>query len=179
MKKNHYFLPFFLIVLTCFISFRFLFFVSYVHIKKVEFRQQLLENKSAEVIKFSFEKNDLFQNKNGFQWEKNNKELVVNGVYHEVVKIIKTATGAIVYAIEDKAENSLFQTYFSLNEDIQKDGTTLLKQILNLNYLAPNTLAQNNVEYKKITYIEAKILFSPLVYVLKTIKPPEILSLYF
>ena len=100
MKRINRFFPFLLILLTCLISSRFLFFVSYIHLQKSEFRKQLIYGNTREIVQFNLAESDLYLDKNGFEWKEKNKELVVNGVYHEVISITKKKrTGLCICAV--------------------------------------------------------------------------------
>lgn len=103
------------ILIFLLISLRFAFFISYVKSQKSEFRKQLIASCMASVKKISIRPNQLYRSHRGFEWKENNKELVINGVYHEVVRVERHGSMHEVFIIEDKQENQLFQRYFKLN----------------------------------------------------------------
>lgn len=173
MKKTKYLLPFFLIALICVTSFRFFFFVSYVRLQKTDFRRELLLNGSKELLRFEFSENELFKDTKGFEWKKHNKELVVQGVYHEVIKVVLSGKKALVFAIPDKEENTLFQTYFSLQKNIQNNGPDLVKLLLNLSYLEPRFDFSASRQITSFKPIISKTIFHSDHFRLKSIKPPE------
>ena len=112
MKRASAGISIFFILILLFMNARFVVFTSYVKSQKQEFRKQALAQNLSELIQIETEAGELYKNKRGFEWEKNNKELVVNGVYHEVLSIVIKGGKAIITIIPDKAENNLFQQYF-------------------------------------------------------------------
>lgn len=166
--------PFILLLIIGAITFRFLFFISYIKVQKADFRKQLLIESNNKLIEVKISNDDLFNNKTGFEWKHNNKELVINGVYHEVISIKKIKTYSIVSVIEDKAENSLFKKFFCLHKGIHKDFADLIKLLLNLTYL-PNSeshqiaiLSQYDIQIQE--FVDQ---FLNHDFFLKKIKPPQ------
>ncbi len=178
MKRIHVLFPFLFILLICLISARFLFFVSYIHIQKAEFRKQLIVKETRDIVQFEFSEDALFLNKNGVEWKEKNKELVVKGVYHEVVSITKKNGRVIVSAIEDKTENKLFQKYFALNKHIQHGASELIKHLLSFTYLHTPFSYEFKASFQEIKPETKKTLSISSKYVLKSIKPPEIQSVF-
>lgn len=165
--------PFILLLIIGVITFRFLFFISYIKVQKSDFRKQLIAETNAKVFEVQFSSSDAFINKNGFEWKEKNKELVINGVYHEVISIKKFKDYILVSVIEDKTENNLFKKFFSANTGIHKDFTDLIKLLLNLNYL-------NGFSDFKIVTLVANLQLNPTEslinesdFYLKLIKPPQ------
>lgn len=173
MKKTKSLLPFFLIALICITSFRFFFFVSYIRLQKTDFRRQLLLSGSKELLRFEFSENELFHDAKGFEWKKQNKELVVQGVYHEVIKVLLIGKKAMVFAIPDKKENTLFQSYFGLQKNIQDNGPDLVKSLLNLTYLEPCFDFSVRRQITQFKPLLSKIIFHSDHFRSKSIKPPE------
>ncbi len=166
--------PFILLFLIGVMSFRFLFFISYIKAQKKDFRQQLISSTTNQVVEVKFSSNDIYVNKNGFEWKEKNKELVINGQYHEVVSVIKVKDHFIVKIIEDKAENKLFQNFFCANKDIQHNYLDLVKVLLNFNYL--NDPHERQIHSFYIYVVQKPIadwVFSDSQFSLKQIKPPQ------
>ena len=165
--------PFILLLIIGVISFRFLFFISYIKVQKTDFRKQLIAESNSKVVEVKFSNEDLYKNKNGFEWKEKNKELVIDGIFHEVIGIKKFKDHSIVSIIEDKAENSLFKKFFSMHKGIHKDFSDLIKLLLNLTYL------QNDTEhgfYQTVVLNKlnsSEMLFSDFLFYLKKIKPPQ------
>ena len=166
--------PFVILLIIGVITFRFLFFISYIKVQKHNFRDQLIKESKNEVFEVQLAENDLFMDKPGFDWKENNKELVIDGVYHEVIAIKKSNGKAIVFLIEDKAENTLFKNFFCANKGIHKDFADLIKLLLNLNYHQDN----NTVSFKqtdlKPQLIRSEIQFTDQKFFLKQFKPPRV-----
>jgi hypothetical protein len=102
----------FFILILLFMNARFVLFTSYVKSQKQEFRKQALAQNLSELIQIETEAGELYKNKRGFEWEKNNKELVISGVYHEVLNVVLSNGKALITIIPDKAENELFAYFF-------------------------------------------------------------------
>ncbi|MDI1354737.1 MAG: hypothetical protein PSX36_07455 [bacterium] len=167
------YLPFLLIFILISIVFRFVFFMSFVHFEKSEFRRKLLETKSKQVIELRFDNRDLFLDKNSFEWKKDNKELVINGQYHEVIRITKLKGIALVYVIADKAENELFKKYYGLNKTVHGNFTEIIKLLLNLTYLEPHFKFEPASEPaigEKRTFYRMCLQNA---YIIKLLKPPR------
>ena len=67
--------PFILLLIIGAISFRFLFFISYIKGQKSDFRKQILSENTKDLKLVKFSNDDVFKNKNGFEWKEHNKEL--------------------------------------------------------------------------------------------------------
>lgn len=139
MKKISGFVPFLLIFVVCIVSIRFLFFISYIQFQKSNLRAQLLTDKSAEILRLTFAENDVYEDQKGFEWKENNKELVINGKYFEVLKTEKVNGKIIVSVLADKAEDELINAFFDSKKNSDTDFVNLLKDFLNLTYLKDHT----------------------------------------
>jgi hypothetical protein len=165
--------PFVLLLIIGVITFRFIFFISYIKVQKHNFRDQLIKESKSEVFEVQLAEGDLFIDKPGFDWKENNKELVIEGVYHEVIAVKKINGKAFVSLIEDKAENTLFKNFFCANKGIHKDFADLIKLLLNLTYLENNnSLGLIKVEVSAQLNV-ADLLFEDFKFYLKQIKPPR------
>ena len=165
--------PFILLLIIGAITFRFLFFISYIKGQKNDLRQQLLSENNTALVEVEFLNSDVFENKNGFEWKEHNKELVINGIYHEIISIKKYKDHTIVSIIEDKAENSLFKKFFCMNKGIHKDFADLIQILLNLTYV--QSIPEIDFEQKadKIQFFPTTIQFSDFQFNLRSIKPPQ------
>jgi hypothetical protein len=165
--------PFILLLIIGVITFRFLFFISYIIGQKNDLRQQLLSENNTALVEVEFLNSDVFENKNGFEWKEHNKELVINGIYHEIISIKKYKDHTIVSIIEDKAENSLFKKFFCLNKGIHKDFADLIQILLNLTYV--QSIPEIDFEQKadKIQFFPTTIQFSDFQFNHRSIKPPQ------
>lgn len=166
--------PFVILLIIGVITFRFLFFISYIKVQKHNFRDQLIKESKNEVFEVQLAENDLFMDKPGFDWKENNKELVIDGVYHEVIAIKKINGKAIVSLIEDKAENTLFKKFFSANKSIHKNFADLIQLLLNLTYHE----TRYDISFKqtdlKPQLVRSEIQFTDQKFFLKQFKPPRV-----
>lgn len=152
MKKAAAVISVFFILILLIMNVRFMLFSTYVKSQKHDFRKQAIAQNLSELIKLDIKAGDLYKNKNGFEWEKNNKELVINGVYHEVLSVSVKNGRAVVTIIPDKAENELFARYFGEQQDAQKDHTLALLfmfTFLECGHREPLTLTEESYLYPK------------------------------
>lgn len=105
---------------------RFMVFNTYVRSQKQEFRKKTIEQNSKDLIQLQVKSEDLYKSKAGFEWEKNNKELVINGLYHEVLGVRINGNTATVIILPDVAENELFASYFCEQKNTQQDHPMML-----------------------------------------------------
>lgn len=165
--------PFILLLIIGAISFRFLFFISYIKGQKSDFRKQILSENTKDLKQVKFSNDDVFKNKNGFEWKEHNKELVINGIYHEVISVKKYKDHTIVSIIEDKAENTLFKKFFCMNKGIHKDFSDLIKLLLNFTCIQ-NIPVINFVQKQEIVQLNSAVFqFTDSQFYLKKIKPPQ------
>ena len=139
MKKLVPFCSFALIALITLIAFRYLFFLSYLRQQKSEFRAELIRDKHNEVTVLKISLEELFRDKINFEWKNHNKELVIEGKYHEVIKVEKLEKYALVYVIEDQAENDLMSHYFKLDKSKHNQSADLIKILLSHYYYNNST----------------------------------------
>jgi hypothetical protein len=105
---------------------RFMLFNTYVRSQKQEFRKKTIEQYSKDLIQLQVKSEDLYKSKAGFEWEKNNKELVINGLYHEVLCVRMSGNTATIMILPDTAENKLFAGYFCEQKNTQQDHPMML-----------------------------------------------------
>ena len=90
-----------------------------IKFQKKTFRHStLIHNKKKQKV-FIISMQSLFVDNNEIEWKENNKEIVVNGKYHEVIEIKKDKNFYQVFAIEDNEENKLFYQFF-ISENLNK-----------------------------------------------------------
>lgn len=165
-------LPFVFILIFVLVSFRYLFFISSIRLQKSEFRRQLIESSDKQIIQLEIDAKELFKDKAGLEWKKNNKELLVNGEYHEVIGLKKINGKIIVSIIEDKAENELFKKYFGLNNKVNSGLADLIKLLLNFNCVSVSFDTKVLREYRTCNPLVTKLLFTETDFKLRLIKPP-------
>ncbi len=120
-----------LIIVVSMVSCRFIVFNSYVKTQKHEFRKKALEENISELKIISCHTNQLFRSKPGLEWKKNNKELVIDGVYHEVLRTETKGNVSYIYVIPDKEESNLFNTYFTSDKN-KSTNASICSLLLNV-----------------------------------------------
>jgi len=166
------FVIFFLLLFTV-LTFKFLLFTSFLKSQKKDFRKQLIEQNSEKVFDIKIGLAELFVDKPNFDWKEKGKELVIDGVYHEVIKIKKHDTFILVSLIEDAHENEMFNRYFCLNKTAQAGYFELMQLLLDLNYI------DQKISYDIRTFcIDNKMIaigsiYKKINFYFKVIKPPQ------
>lgn len=107
---------------------RFLFVSSYLRHKKQEFRAEALLAPGAVVLEMRLPLSMLYRDAPGLQWVDQNKELVVNGVFHEVVGFRVNGETVTVLLVEDTAESLLFAAF--LADDSEKNGLSVFYYLI-------------------------------------------------
>ena len=175
-KKIEYFkrsfVVFFLLVFTI-LAFKFLFFTSFIKSHKKDFRKQLIEQSSEKVFVLKIALHELLVDKPGFDWKEKGKELVINGVYHEVVKIKKFDDHALVSLIEDSQENEMFNKYFCLNKNMQNEYSDLMKLLLDFGYIDQKINYNIQSYFVNSENASMDVIFSESDFLNKIIKPPR------
>lgn len=110
-------------------------FTTYVKSQKKIFRLQSLSQNKEEIKQLKMPMAMLYTDQKGMEWKEKNKELVIAGVYHEVLKIVPGKNIAVLYLIADHAENALFSRYFALLCDQPFSLPALLLQFMLLQFV--------------------------------------------
>ena len=174
MKLLKKLLPYSLLLIISLTAFRFIFFISFVQSQKTNFREVVLHKNQNLVSEIKFLNTDAFVNKNGYEWHENNKELVVNGFYYEVISIIKLKNSVLVKVIADKNENDLFKNYYSLNNNTKQGYVNLVKMLLSFVYVCNNNTTQITPSFFNLSpKTQYNTQFLDFYYFLKQIKPPQ------
>lgn len=119
-----------LLVIVC----RFVFFMSYIHFQKSEFRKEVLKGEVEQALAIRMNYSDIFVNRPGFEWKERGRELVIQGIYHEVISIRYAGGQAIVTIIADKAENDLFKKFFDSHKKNDKVMNCLMSLLLGFQF---------------------------------------------
>ena len=122
-----------LLFITILISCRYCLFTSYLHLQKTNFRTDLLVNHRHLAQHLILRGSRLFQNDQQIQWKENNKELVIAGIYFEVLRAADSSDCLIVDVIEDKKENKLCASFQRLRNS--GDLVNLLSAFLGFQFL--------------------------------------------
>lgn len=173
MKKKRRLISLFLILIFLLITGRFLFFISYIKSQKPIFRSQLIQQNLSSVKPIKIDAKDLYSNSNTMQWKEHNKELVIHGIYHEVISIKKLANSVLVFVIEDEEENQLFEKYFSLNKSRSSFILELLKLLTYLTYIQNPSFILNSPAFTDKNKTNT-LQFILNQFKMKLIKPPTI-----
>lgn len=134
MKNKKIPVSFLLILIILMITGRFLIFISYAESQKTVFRAELLQKQLLQTKTLRVSPENLFLNKNGMTWKENNRELLLNGVYHEVVALKRLKNVVLVYLVEDEEENRLFEKFFALNKKKSPFLVELFKLLSAINF---------------------------------------------
>ncbi len=125
----HIYTNFAFIVLLLILCLRFVIFETYISTHKQRFRIEALQRNEKAVKTLAVPLHELYKDFGGIEWKDQNRELVVNGKYHEVLHVEKRGQDALVFIIEDTEEDLLFAEFFSENDD-QKNNFNLLTAFL-------------------------------------------------
>jgi len=155
------------------VVFNYSFFRAYIKLKKSDFRKEIAVSFSSKLEKVEMDKCDLYRDKNAVEWVDENKEVVINGKFYEVISIVVSGNKAVISITKDEQENRMFSSFFSH----QSENNVLLFNILKLiqgatinsvlsyNFIQGNEVANPQPIYKK-GFITHQYFF-------KLIKPPR------
>lgn len=165
-------LPFLFLFIIIIMSGGFILFHAYIYFQKEEFRETTLSKSKRDAVRLLFGVNDIYKNTNGVEWKELNKEVVVDGIYYEIISVKKGSTYYEVMAIEDDEENRLCQNYFTF-EKASKDK--LNKQLLSfmfLTYIPPMQSAPGFTDFLDVSHNFQIAPFTETSFHLKLNKPP-------
>jgi hypothetical protein len=126
---------FLLLVLICF-SARHLLFKQYLSFQKSKFKTELFKSNNPEVFTIQMKVLNLFKDFDGIEWKDDNKEIVYQGLYHEVLHIEIHNGFANISVIEDKFETKLISSFYST---LSKEDSLyrVLSELLQLTFVDP------------------------------------------
>ncbi|MBI2723167.1 MAG: hypothetical protein HYX39_13420 [Bacteroidetes bacterium] len=152
------------------------FFKVYVECQKTNFRQELISIGSKNMEEIEINTADLYKNKKGVEWHENNKEIAINEVFFEVIKVVSQNNKTILYVIKDEKENNLFASYFNSKQLQNNFLVQLVKIMCGLHLI--NTcnfefkwFKKNNGLLNNVGYLNFGIDFN-----LQLLKPPQTFS---
>lgn len=116
---------------------RFLVFTSYIKSQKSDFRKTVLNANSQAIVTLEIPHAQLYKNTKGLEWKEKNRELVIHGKYHDVVRIEKGKCSATIYLLPDTLENELYAKYFE-TQNSNKGTHHFLKLFLSLQFFSPS-----------------------------------------
>jgi hypothetical protein len=162
-----------LLVFTCvLVAFHFVFFTVYLNLGKTTARTNALSLVNENMKILTFKKSDLYKNKNGLEWKDANKELVVNGVYYEVIKLVSMDELITAYLVKDIKETNLVKRYFNLANRHSKNLVDTGNFLLSLKYLQTSSQVVVTNDYSYLIKMEFNPVFSTLDFKKELIKPP-------
>ncbi len=109
-------------------------FMGYAKNSKSAFRSYAL-NSNMEKTVFYFAPDQLFKNRNGFEWKEEGKELVVRNIFYEIISISKCHGLIKLITVEDSKENNLFSFFFKFQKKNRKTLHYLFQLMHGLHYL--------------------------------------------
>lgn len=158
---------------TLFVALRFAVLHSVVKIQKKQFRHTALMQQKSEWITLTFNSEELYKDTKGVEWKENNKEIVINGKYHEVVSIEKKNGKYCVNIIDDRKENELFRDFF---DKIEKKGqlTDCILYVLAMNFIVSDPVGLEQPTGTEINHVTILTLKNGIEFSARTEKPPRV-----
>jgi hypothetical protein len=143
-KYVHNYGSLFFILLLLAISLRFLLFSLYIYNKKSQFRTEALKTLGKEMVPYTIDASELYHDKPGIEWKDDNKEVVICGVFYEVVSISLHDNIAEIRLVEDKKENELFGRFLLSGNENREQLSELGKIVFGFNYCESGKAATFN-----------------------------------
>ena len=159
-------------ILLMVVVFRFFVFMSYIHIKKAEFRENIISSHGNSIVSLEMPKADLFKNKPGYEWKEGNRELVINGVYHEVIAIKSHNSGVLVLLVPDRVENDLFSRFFRLHKKSSEHLANFVSLLLGFSFEEKERHAGGFQKITIVKWLPLSELDCTLGYKATRLKPP-------
>ncbi len=155
-----------------FIAARFTVLRSVVKVQKKQFRKTVLLQQINELKQITVSADDLYKDTKLIEWKENNKEVVINGKYHEVISVEKKDGCYIVSIIEDSKENELFKNFF---EKTDKNGhlADCITLVLGMNFVTSQPIQFKPAEDNVITHQTHFTLKGGIELCSRTEKPPR------
>ena len=172
MKTKRLILFSLLVFTSLLVAFHFVFFTAYINLGKSSARTNALSliNENMKILKLK--KCELYQNINGLEWKDKNKELVINGIYHEVIKLVDNDGCITAYLVEDVKETNLVNRYFNLAHQHSKNLVDTGNFLLSLKYLQTSSPVILTTAYSSLIKMEFNPVFSNHDFKKELIKPP-------
>lgn len=156
---------------------RFVVFMSFLDSQKPAFRNYVISNQLSKTVSIQLAAKDLFKDTKGITWEDDNKEIIRNGSFFEVVCIKVVKDSALVFILEDEDEKRLFHSFFCMNPLNTPILLEFIKLLSNLSFLHDdNHSLTHMVSHLKLH--AAYVFFKAQHFKDQLIKPPEILLVF-
>lgn len=122
----------FIVLSLVFVAARFSLLQFTIKLHKKNYRYSTLIHNKKQLKVISIPCQSIFIDNKGIEWKENNKEIVINGKYHEVIEIKKNKNFYQVFIIEDDEENLMFYKYF-ISEKLNKQLLNCFLLIYSIN----------------------------------------------
>lgn len=155
-----------------FIAARFTVLRSVVKVQKKQFRKTVLVQQMNELKQITVSADELYKDKKDIEWKENNKEVVLNGKYHEVVSIEKKDGIYVVNIIEDSKENELFKNFFE-KTDKKGELADCITLVLGMNFVSSEPIEFKQAQTNSIDHQTHFTLKSGIELCSRTEKPPR------
>ena len=151
---------------------RFMIFSSYLKTQKANFRVQVLADPKASVIILTIPDSSLYRDTGKIEWKDDNKELVMDGIYHEVVRVEKSGTNIVVYLVEDREESRLYAEFLDNCPD-HSGSSALVYYLVSFQCIAANYSDLKSGTVIEQPYIRQSNAFTLKGYPSARLKPPS------
>ncbi len=166
---------FFIAVLLMMSSSHFIF-IRYIKTQKNIFRTQLLSQAEPKIFNYTIPETLLYLNLNGLEWKDEGKELVLNGKYHEILKITSQHGMATLTLVPDEIENERFKSYFNIHTSNNKHFSGFLFYLMGLLYLNQIPVLFNCILENTNYVFQNTVSFYLDAFLKRAIKPPLFLN---
>lgn len=160
------------ILLLLGISASYFVFVAYLKTQKKLFRAETLSQNHSALIKVEMPAHQLYKDLGNRQWKEKGRELVIDGVYHEVLKVVKSGSLVTVYLIEDKSENKLLRAYFNSHKFKPGSYSGILLHLILLLFLPSEFFSSFALRCFAQAFLRVKPALLPEVFSKAALKPP-------
>lgn len=177
MKKATFIIA--LSLITVFLTGHYFIYKSVLKEHKKEFRSYIRSRfEKAEQIEIS--PSELYSNNLRLTWHDENKEICLNGVMYDILKIKNAGTKVILYAVNDEHEKDLIDRYLDRfntiyeNWNTGKKSNNLLKNFLSLKFFQDKNLLITNPQIVQIHSFSNFIAEIASAFLSKESPPPDL-----
>lgn len=136
-------------------------------------REKLKFSDNVNTLTFYLSNDHLFKNKGGFEWKDENKEVVYQGKYYEILEIKQLSDCFVLKVQEDIFENKLISRFTLLFQN-SNQICSFLKNFFHFSvYDSPVLRPQFVKIHSNLWYPVVKLLTWKNKYVFSAFKPPK------
>jgi len=146
-----------------------------IKLQKSEFRETILLRENKNIKQLIVSEQDLHKDTKGIEWKENNKEVVINNKYHEVLSVTRQGNKCIVNVIEDELENSLFLNFFDNSRAGERLADTI-NVFFELNFELPLREKFGHRNMELYTYRPLSVPDHSSDFFSRIIKPPGFIT---